>query len=702
MTATSLAPAQPRHRRRPAAAKRRDIQALRAVAVTLVLLFHLWPARMTGGFVGVDVFFVISGFLITSHLVKSPPRSLRDVGSFWARRIRRLLPAAFVVIITTAVAAWAFLPESQWRSLARDAIASAVYVENWNLAGGATDYLAADSAASPFQQFWSLSVEEQFYIVWPLLVAAAVALAARRAISAHRAVGTLVGLVFAGSLAASVVVTAANPQAAYFVTHTRMWELALGGVLAVAIAARPGWFAWPDGVRALVAWVALAAIAWSAFTYTGATPFPGTAALVPTLAAAAFLAARSESGGWSPQRISGAVPVQYVGDVSYSVYLWHWPIVVIVPYLTGQPLSWPEKLMIIAATLAVAGLSKRWVEDPPQRSKRLARPAWAAGFAVAGMVAVIALGGAQTAVADARQGQAAADLAAALEAQQACVGAGVFAPDADCSDAPHGPDLLTNPAQAAEDVSDLYDDECLVAPPFTGRTTCTYGRAVDPTARIALVGNSHAGHWLPAMQRLADEHGWQITTYVASACITIDEPLQAFVETGAPEGCQAWAQWAIDETSSGNYDLVVTSARTSRVLVGVAPEDTVRVVQDAYTATLKRWADAGVPVLVLRDTPEAASSIPDCVAMHEDDLAGCDAPRADRLNPDPLADAAAALDVKSVRVVDLTDQLCSGDTCYGTIGGLIAYFDSHHLTATFARTLAPFIEPDAVALLHAG
>jgi peptidoglycan/LPS O-acetylase OafA/YrhL len=666
--------------------------------VTLVLLFHLWPARMTGGYVGVDVFFVISGFLITSHLITTPPGSARDVGAFWARRIRRLLPAAFAVIIATAVASWAFLPESQWRSLARDAVASAIYVENWNLAGGATDYLAADSASSPFQQFWSLAVEEQFYIVWPLLIAAAVALAARREASATRAIGALVGVVFVASLGASVLVTASNPEAAYFATHTRMWELALGGVLAVVVTARPGWFAWPDPMRAAVAWAGLAAIAWSAFTFTGATPFPGTAALVPTVAATAFIAARSESGALSPQRITSAVPVQYVGGVSYSVYLWHWPLIVILPYITGRPLSWPLKLAIIAATLVIAGASKKWIEDPPQRSVRFARPAWAAGLAVAGMVGVIALGGAQTALAGARERQAAADLAAALEAQQACAGAATMAPGADCAGTPHGAELLTTPAQAAADLPDPYADGCWTNAPFDDRNVCSYGEQEEPTARIALVGNSHAGHWLPTLQALAEDHGWQIDTYLVSECFPVDMP-QNFAVAGASEGCRAWGRWAVDETAGKDYDLVVTSARSGPSLTGVAEADQVSAATTGYLDVLDRWASADVRVLVLRDTPYGEVVTPDCIAANVSDLSACDGPRERREVPDPLADAARVMAVDTVQVADMTPFFCRDGQCFSTVGGLIVYFDRSHMTTAFAETLAPFVEPAVTALL---
>ena len=564
MTAPSISAATTPSRARPPA-RRLDIQALRAVAVSLVLLFHLWPERMSGGYVGVDIFFVISGFLITSHLLGAPPRSFRDVGAFWGRRIRRLLPAAFVVIAATAVAGWVLLPESQWRSLARDAVASAAYVENWNLAGSATDYLGAESAASPFQQFWSLSVEEQFYVAWPLLVAGAAVVAARRAVSVTRAVACVVGVVFVASLGASVLVTSSNPAAAYFVTHTRMWELALGGVLAVAVVARPRWFAWPATVRAVVAWIALAAMGWSAFTFTAATPFPGVVALVPTLATAAFMAARSESGRWSPERVMRVAPVQYLGDVSYSVYLWHWPIIVMLPYVLGEWLSWPVKVGVIAATVAIAGASKTWIEDPPQRSRRLRSPQWSAAIALGGVVGVLVLGGSQFAVAVSRENTAASVLAAALEGDASCVGAGVMVPGASCAGGPHGAELLTTPAQAAEDRPAPYADDCWVSSPFAGRKTCTYGETANPTARIALVGNSHAGHWLPALQVLAKERGWQITTFLVSECFPVDMP-QKFSKAGAADGCREWTRWALQQTAGKGFDLIVSSNRSGPAL----------------------------------------------------------------------------------------------------------------------------------------
>ncbi|MBC7596008.1 MAG: acyltransferase, partial [Kineosporiaceae bacterium] len=217
---------------------RPDIQGLRALAVSLVLLFHLWPNRLGGGYIGVDIFFVISGFLITSHLVAHPPRNARGLAEFWGRRIRRLLPASLLVLFSTIVVSRLIAPETQWANTARDVRAATLYALNWRLAGNSVDYLASENASSPVQHFWSLSVEEQFYLIWPILILGLMLWALRSQRDQLRTAFAGLAVVVAASLAYSIYETAYDPPLAYFVTPTRIWELGIGGILAVSLARR--------------------------------------------------------------------------------------------------------------------------------------------------------------------------------------------------------------------------------------------------------------------------------------------------------------------------------------------------------------------------------------------------------------------------------------------------------------------------------
>ncbi|MCB8044832.1 acyltransferase [Microbacterium oxydans] len=341
---------------------RTDIQALRAVAIGLVVLNHLWPTRITGGYVGVDVFFVISGFLITGHLVGEMTRTggVR-LGAFYARRIRRLLPAAFVVLAVSLVLLIAFLPYPRWARNAWEIAASAGYVENWYLAAMSVNYSALNDAASMVQHYWSLSVEEQFYIVWPLLLLAALAASARLGRrssrpgggerSASRALLLVVTTVGVLSLGASIVYTILAPSQAYFATFTRGWEFAVGGAVAL-LGAR---LRLPRIVAQIVSILGFVLIAFSAFAYDHTTSFPGYAALVPVLGTAAVIVAGTSYSRLWHARVTALPPVQWVGGISYSLYLWHWPLIVAAPFVIGAEASTLSKVGVLAISIVLAG-----------------------------------------------------------------------------------------------------------------------------------------------------------------------------------------------------------------------------------------------------------------------------------------------------------------------------------------------------------
>ncbi|MEX0426255.1 acyltransferase family protein [Nocardioides sp. DS6] len=680
-----------------------DIQGLRAVAVSLVVIYHLAPARLSGGFVGVDVFFVISGFLITSHLIARPPRAPRDLLAFWGRRIRRLLPASLTVLTATLIASRAILPDTQWESTAQQSKAAALYFVNWRLAHDAVDYLAAESAPTPVQHFWSLSVEEQFYLVWPVLILllGLLAVLTRQGTKTWFAIG--LGAVVMASFAWSIHETATNPPAAYFVTPTRVWELGAGGLLALAsstgilsgLAAR---------VRIVLAWCGLLGILAVSLIYTGNTPFPGWEAGVPVAAAALVILADAPTGGFSPLIGLGVRPVQWLGDVSYSVYLWHWPLIVLIPAMLHHGRTRADAVVILVVSLLLAAVTKRWVEDTFRTAawNRRLIPTYAIG--ALGMAVVVGLSTSVISQVHHLEAINKHQLAAALLSDDPCLGAGFNDPAHHCT-TPKGAPIPT-PALAAKDKSNAYPEvshgkDCWSYVPDFPSITCEFG---DPhgSVHVALTGNSHAGHWLPALEKVAKQRHWRVTTYLASRCALSDVE-QTFDTHADAQSCQRWVQNTTRTIVKTHPDLLVISNRISVTTWGASSlHDSLPAYRKGYQRTLRQFTEAKVPTVVLRDTPAPVGTginVPDCVAEHSDDLDACSAPVAEWLPPDPSIPVVRRLHSPWLHALDFTDRICDGDVCHGLVGGVIAYFDGSHMTATFNQTLAPYLGPDLAALV---
>ncbi|MFF2271508.1 acyltransferase family protein [Agromyces sp. NPDC058136] len=366
---------------------RPEIQALRAVAVGAVVLHHGWPAVAPAGYMGVDVFFVVSGFLITGLLMREIEQrgrlSLRD---FYLRRARRILPAAMATLAVVSALTLLVVPQREWRSWFREIIASTLYYENWQLAVDSQIPRRADLESTPVQHFWSLSVEEQFYLFWPILIIAALWIAARRAAASVTVVLVTLSVVTVASFIHSVLLTAQDANLAYFSTFARTWEFGVGGILAIVSRSPRTDRA---GVRSAVSWAGLLLIAVPIVAFRSPEVFPGFVVLVPVLGTLAVIWAGMPVAVWSPARLAALRPVQWTGDVSYSLYLWHWPIFMFTPYLTGVPSPPWLMAVLVALSFLVAGLSKRWIEDPFRHGRRgmRLRPV----FLLSGMAGVIAL-----------------------------------------------------------------------------------------------------------------------------------------------------------------------------------------------------------------------------------------------------------------------------------------------------------------------
>ena len=701
---------------------RPDIQGLRAVAVGVVLLYHANMPFLTGGFVGVDVFFVISGFLITGLLLReSLTRGRIDLADFYARRARRILPAATVVLLVTLVLTVAFLPRIRWEQIGIEAAGAAVYIVNWILAGG-TDYLNAEVAASPLQHFWTLSVEEQFYIVWPIVLIGMLWLAGKRrargeALSQARTLqfaGIGVMLILIPSLAWSIFYTSASPAPAYFVTTTRLWELAIGAALAVfatTIARMPDWLGYALG------WAGLAGILAASFFYTSTSPaFPGAAALLPTLSAAAIIAGglgnRSTRG---VGRLLSIRPMRWIGDISYSLYLWHWPLIVVGTYLLGGELRFRYGLAIALFSILPAWLSYRFIENPFRDwkvvKKTAARSLWAGGALVAltlvGSTAVVAvpkLTETPTPPAGSALGAEALFAAAESAAPNTGIGTGEpgFAPlDSSAellaairdvgSPVPTVPGGFTPAAvDARSDNSVIYRNDCHVDQDTSTPNGCVFGDEASATS-VVIIGDSHAANWVPTWSKLAEDHDWKLTSHTKSAC-SFSAAQQANTN-GLYQSCLEWNDLVLDELIAEQPDLVVTVNAGRRDVADQGELLTGEARLQANAAGLNEtWSalnDAGVPVLVINDTPDMGIDVPECVSANPNDLTACATPRAEAVDAQPHPEPIALQGLEAAELIDMNDWICpSASACPVVVGNVMVWRDAQHLTATYARTLA--------------
>ena len=690
-------------------ALRADIQALRAVAVLAVVLFHLWPNRLTGGYVGVDVFFVISGFLITSHIVRDVETGRFSVTTFWARRMLRLLPASLLVLAVTAVLVWMLAPMQHWEQWFREIAASGLYVENWILAGDAVDYLAEENVASPVQHYWSLSAEEQFYLVWPLLIGLSLLVARRLRRSASQgqvgrpaswrpvAAGAL-ALVVVASLVTSVVWTGADQAYAYFITPTRAWEFGAGALLAfVPALGAARTTAGRAALAGVVAWAGLALIAVSAIAFTGDTSFPGAWAALPVLGTVLVIWARASDRftTW----LAGLAPVQFLGDVSYAVYLWHWSLVVLVPYATGHDLRTLDKLAILAATIVLAWATRRWIEKPVLQYRNRIKP-WAT-FISAAVVTALIVGVALAGVHAARE-EVRAELAAVAALTSAeCFGAAARPPSGvPCTNPDLADIAVPAPEAARSDVPGRSQDGCA----GTGKTdaepaSCSVAAPGDPV-RVALIGDSHAGHYSGMLRKVAKKNGWELESYTKGACPFSDA--RRVQDTALRAECVTWIEQTKTMLADGDYDLVVTSQKNG---VEWEPPQGTSAEEYAEGGLVSLWswlADQGVRVAAVADSPRPRPDVHECLQEPgRNPATDCRVSRADALLFDPQPGAVERLNRPDVTLLDLTDVYCDVRECLPVIGGAMVYRDSHHLTNTWAVSLEPYFEAELAPLVRA-
>ncbi|QTX05277.1 acyltransferase family protein [Agromyces archimandritae] len=689
----------------PARSFRPEIQALRAVAVLLVLVYHLWPNRLTGGFIGVDVFFVISGYLITGHLWSSASHGRLGLVGFYARRIRRLAPASLLVLLVSLLAMLALVPASRWPQFGSEIAASSLLVENWLLASSSVDYLAAEQSASAVQHYWTLSVEEQFYLVWPLLILIIGAVLARRARRrgepdpvpyasprSRTVLLTVLGVIGLASFAYSLVITAAEPAQAYFVTPARIWQFAAGGMLALVHAA-PGGGRLPSRIAPAASWLGFAVIAATGLLLSGAVPYPGIAAALPVIGTILVMAAGTDASRWSTGRLSSLRPVQEIGRISFGVYLWHWPLIVFVPFWTGHALTLPEKLAIFAASLLLASLSTRYVEDPIRFDRRIAAHrvlTVIAGTVAAALIAVGAVGAVR--YADQQADDARAELVSRITGGDPCIGAlSVLNRDrCDPVSPPLDPEVV---AQAASDRAMPFTEGCIEPLDANTGAVCTSG-ATNAARTVMLWGDSHAAAWEPAFDVAGDLDGFAVRSVVRQGCPPVIGSPEATVyreiDQTEREQCAHRNEQALDMALQDDAVTDIVLASFSRNYRFTSDE--------ASDALVERLLDSGKRVYLMNDVPLTGDDasvrvdIPECLAAHSADPETCDRPRS---IADPEGTVTDRLEAEArfsaVPVIDPADAICDGESCYMAPGGVPAYFDASHLSASFARTLGPWL-----------
>ncbi|MCA5892733.1 acyltransferase [Isoptericola sp. NEAU-Y5] len=669
---------------RGAASFRPDIEGMRAIAIGLVLIYHAGVRQLPGGFVGVDVFFVISGFLITGLLIREIERTGRvSLVTFYARRAKRLLPATGLVLIVTSVLTWLTVSPVQWRTFGLDIVSAATYVVNWRLADRSVDYLAEDVGASPVQHFWSLAVEEQFYIVWPLLLVLLAWLLRRYAGLRLRPV-LMVGIlaVIVPSFVYSIYLTASTPATAFFVTPTRLWELGIGALVAIGA---PMWLRIPRAAAIVGGWVGLVVVVVSGLFFTTASAWPGSAALAPTVGTAAMIVAGYTSGRVGVAGLLSWKPAVWIGGMSYSLYLWHWPLIVAATAYWGE-LGAKRGLLVVAAAIIPAYLSLKLIENPVRFAPSLSRSnrltlSVGANFTAIGVVAGLVL---VLLVPTTSGGGGGGD----RQAAGAAVVGSDTEPEAGTVESLASVEWFVPDAVVAVDDVPPYPRECQVSQDSPDPVRCEWGDP-DGDVTVAVVGDSKIMQWYTPLGDIAEEEGWRIVSYTKSAC-GFHDGMQ--VNKGEPyESCAAWNDAVFDELVALDPDLVLTSQRVNDVLADPSDVES-RSVDAMVDAQVRRWTaltDADIPLVVILDNPNPQGlTVYECVAENPDDLAACTFDRDQGIKESgAAAQAPAAEQVPGTQVVDMAPEICPGEECVPVIGNVLVYRQTSHLTDTYAQTL---------------
>jgi peptidoglycan/LPS O-acetylase OafA/YrhL len=684
---------------------RYDLDGLRGIAIALVAMFHVWFGRVSGG---VDVFLALSGFFFGGKILRAaldPAVSLSPVAEVM-RLIRRLVPALIVVLAGCALLTILVQPQTRWETFADQSLASLGYYQNWELANTASDYLRAGEAVSPLQHIWSMSVQGQFYVAFLLVVAACAYLFRGLFRGSHGPhlrtfFVVLLSVLTLASFVYAIFAHQDNQSIAYYNSFARAWELLLGALLGALVP----YIRWPMWLRTVVATVALAAIVSCGALIDGVKEFPGPWALVPVGATMLMILAGANLQGHPdtsdrmplPNRLLAARPLVVLGAMAYSLYLWHWPLLIFwLSYSGDRHANFVEGAAVLLVSGLLAYLTTRLVEDPLRYratqgsasvetvpavpwTSRLRRPTIALGSAV------VLLGVTLTATSFTWRQHVTVLRAAGKELSvlnpQDYPGARALTEHVRVPTLPMRPSAL----EVKEDLPTSTRDGCIGDFVNPAVVNCTYGD-VAAARTIALAGGSHAEHWLPALDVLGHAHHFRVVTYLKMGCPLSTEEVPLIMGNNAPyPQCREWVQRTMAKLVTDRPDYVfTTSTRPWNIKTG-------DVMPATYVGIWQTLSDNNIPILAMRDTPWLVKNgqpfdPADCLTK------GGNAQSCAVKRSDALADRNQTLDFVAqfplLKPLDMSDAICRTDVCRPVEGNVLIYHGAHHLTPTYMRTMA--------------
>jgi peptidoglycan/LPS O-acetylase OafA/YrhL len=658
---------------------RPDIDGLRATAIVMVVSWHVGLVNIHGG---VDLSFVLSGFLIGSMLLREVDRTGKvSLSKFWARRFRRLAPGASLVIVATLVAAWFYTP-LHFRVTATDGLFAALSCLNWRLAVNGTDYFANNGTETPYQHLWSLGIEEQYYVLFPLVLVV-VAWASKRVFKSKLLIAVMLVAVIAGSFYLSVTLTPVNQPLAYFGTTSRMWELAVGVLLALSaeqLSRMNQVFA------AVLSWVGLAGIIVTGMLITDQTPLPGYAIGGPVLGAALVIAGGCAAPKFGAEVVLGRAVPKFIAKVSYGWYLWHWPLLVLWPSITGHvTLTLNDRFKVFFISLVIATAVYFMIEKKIQANQRLITIPHR-GIVMGGLLTTGAAALALVAVLVVPLNVPTAS-AAATDQVTKVVGIKTVQKALTLRRLPSNvqPSLANASTDATRD--GCIDNTDVTV--FTLRKNCILGDKTAP-GTIVVFGDSHAWQWDDAFNQIGLDLGVRIVTIAKGGCspgvYKIDNPdlNREYTE------CDSWRTSALQEIKALHPQVVIITGRARQEATRKGFEQTMSFLEGTHAN-----------LVYVTDTPHPKVNVPDCLVSHVNNVNACSLSIKDAVGfPAARAMEQSVAERHGASIIDVVPWFCAEDVCPPVIGGRVAFFDDSHVTRTYANALIPLFEPKIKAVLR--